>query len=181
MKFRRLTVHNSEPFSIAATLTSGRKPRTARWLGVLLILSTISSCYRIPDVWTEGAFLGTFKGYVVLEDGSSLGLSVETQLQTKEEHRYTFTGRALLEGISYRLEGEERSADDRLHYQALPPPRSNLSATFFSDDAAVYRLELSISYGTWDATDKELEGTLYREDVQIGVVRLRKSFVQDLR
>lgn len=150
----------------------------AKWTHLLLLplVLALAGCPgQWAEVYAEGRFLGTFTGYAELEDGTPVGLRVETVLEKKEEYSYTFSGQALLDGTSYRLEGEERSSDDRVHYQAVPPPRSEVTATLFDEvDAPRYQLVIHIYYhSSWPGDG--LAGSIYEGNSPIGTVRLQRS------
>lgn len=153
----------------------GRIPRLVLSAGFVIIV-LMSSCYPLSDVYTSGAFLGTFVGHVVGEDGIPRGLRVETVLESISEFEYSFSGEAYLEGVRYTIEGTETS-NGLVHYQDVAPqavaPTGQVAATFI-DTEGVPRYELYLYVPYLDLPfDRVLDGSLHSQERSVGRVELR--------
>ena len=141
----------------------------------LLLVFGLGGCVKVwPDVYTHGAFVGTYVGYVELGDGTPIGLRVVTHVVEKSGSGYTLEGNASLGGEFYRLEGEERSDDDRVHYLATPPPHTFITVALLDEGGeARYRLEFYVTLvDSWPSDYRE--GSFSDSVGVIGTVRLRQ-------
>lgn len=159
-------------------MTADIRPKWSPYLvfgAGFLIVMLLSSCLDTSkDVYSTGAFLGTFVGHVIgLEDEIPRGLRVESVLETVSEYEYTFSGEAYLEGVRYTVEGKETSTG-RVHYQALPLPSGQITANLTDDEGVVhYALVLRVLYNS-TPLDRVFEGHLSdSQGVTVGSVELQ--------
>jgi len=108
-----------------------------RTLVAAFLLLALVGCQPNGPTIATGRFLGSFRGFVVDPNGTTLGLELDSRLDSLEAHPYTFVGSAVLAGTAYRLEGIERVANDRLTYQALPPPAGIVEAKLLDEGGGV--------------------------------------------
>lgn len=146
-----------------------------RYLALILAPLALAGCYREIFFLETGVFLGEHVGFVELYDGTVLGLHVETQQETLEAQRFTFSGTATLDGSEYRVEGEEWTHDTRITYQLAPPPFGYVEANFYREGAEpVYAISANVSYGCpfEDPCNPIIHGTLRQGEEPVGSVHL---------
>lgn len=123
----------------------------------LLLIFALAGCVQTVNPGLTGRFEG-----VIYENAPStplMNIVVQSQVVSKSSTDYTFTGTAILDGVTYQLSGRESGM--ALRYQTTPS-HGSAQAKLFLGNELKYCLSLWVEY----SSSIYFSGSLFKASAQ---------------